>query len=392
MWKRSLTGALAVAAAMLAAPVGTAVAAPSGADLQAKLDAVHAAGMPGVFAEVRDGRRTWTPSAGVIDVQSNRPVRDGLQHRIGSITKTFVATTILQLAGEGRIRLDAPVGRYLPRLVPGDVGRQVTVRMLLQHTSGIGNYTNALFSTPEGVLEAGRTRYTPEDLVRIGLSLPPTTGWSYSNTNYILAGLIIEKVTGRSYEAEVSRRILRPLRLEHTYFEGDEPRIRGPHMHAYVPWYAGELRDFTRYRMSWAWAAGEMVSTAHDLNVFYRALLAGELLHPRMLAEMQTTVPMDPAVPEAGGYGLGLYSIDAPCGRFWGHDGGTIGHVTLSLHSPDGRRQMTYAQSMTFYQTPGEPHPIDVAAAEFYLAALCDGDGAAIGTRSTFDVRRVSRL
>ena len=378
-----------IAAIALVAPAGAGVAAPpSGSVLQDRLDAVHEAGMPGVFAEVRDGRRKWTPTAGVIDVRSNRPVRDGLQHRVGSITKTFVATTMLQLVGEGRVRLDAPIARYLPGLVPDEVGRRVTVRMLLNHTSGIGNYTNALFGDADGIVAAGRTRYSPGQLVRIGLSQPSTTGWSYSNTNYILAGLIIEKVTGHRYESEVSRRILRPLNLTGTYFEGDEPLIRGPHMHAYLPWTDGTLRDFTRYRMSWAWAAGEMVSTAEDLNDFYRALLTGKLLEPRLLAEMQTTVPPDPAAPEATGYGLGLYWVQAPCGRFWGHDGGTIGHQTVSWHSADGRRQMTYAQSMAFYQTsPTEPHPIDLAAAEFYLAALC-GEEAAVSTRSAFDARR----
>jgi D-alanyl-D-alanine carboxypeptidase len=395
MLKRLLVGMTAVAT-LVAPSTAAAATPPSGSALQDRLDAVHEAGMPGAFAEVRDGRRTWTPTAGVIDVDSERPVRDGLQHRVGSITKTFVAATMLQLVGEGRVRLDAPVARYLPRLLPDDVGDRVTVRMLLSHTSGIGNYTDVvLLENPvEDLVEAGRTRYRPEQLVRIGLGARPTTAgvYSYSNTNYILAGLIIEKVTGRSYESEVTRRILRPLKLTRTYFEGDEPVIRGPHMHAYVPWVDGRLRDFARYRMSWAWAAGEMVSTARDLNDFYRALLTGRLLAPRLLAEMQTTVPMDPAAPEAGGYGLGLYWLQTPCGRFWGHDGGTVGHLTVSWHSADGTRQMTYAQSMTFYQTsPTEPHPIDVAAAEFYLTAICGDDDQppAAATRSAFDPRLV---
>jgi D-alanyl-D-alanine carboxypeptidase len=391
MWKRALT--IVIATAALVVPAGAAVAAPTGAELQEKLEAVHAAGMPGVFAEVRDGRRRWTPAAGVIDIRSHRPVRDGLQHRIGSITKTFVATTVLQLVGEGRVRLDAPISRYLPaRLVPAEVGDRVTVRMLLNHTSGIGDYDTELIRTPEDIIAMGRTRYTPERLVRTGLSAPPTPAgvYSYSNTNYILAGLIVEKVTGRSYESEVTRRILRPLKLTRTYFEGDEPLIRGPHMHAYVPWVGSELRDFTRYRMSWAWAAGEMVSTAEDLNDFYRALLTGKLLKPRLLAAMQTTVPMNPAAPEAGGYGLGLYSVALPCGTFWGHDGGTIGHQTVSWHSPDGTRQMTYAHSMAFYQTsPTEPHPIDVAAAEFWLTALCDDGTTVAQTRAAVDPGRV---
>jgi D-alanyl-D-alanine carboxypeptidase len=375
MLKRALT--CLIAAILVVAPAGVATAAPPRSQvLQQKLDAVHAAGMPGAFAEVRDGRRTWTPTTGFADVATGAPVRDGMRHRIGSITKTFVATTMLQLAGEHRIVLDAPIARYVPKLVPGDLGRAVTVRMLLNHTSGLGDFDTVLIRTPEDLITLGNTTYTPEQLVRIGLSAgstnAPGAAWSYSNTNYIVAGLIIEKVTGHSYRTEVSRRILRPLGLHDTYFEGADPDIRGPHMHAYVPWTDGTLKDFTHYNMSWAYSAGEMVSTAHDLNVFFRALLGGRLLAPRLLAQMETTVPEDPAEPEFAGYGLGLYFIQLPCGRFWGHDGGTIGHQTVSWHSADGRTQMTYAQNMAFYQTSTtEPSPIDVAAADFYVTALC---------------------
>jgi D-alanyl-D-alanine carboxypeptidase len=383
MLRRTLTGV--VAAAVLLAPGTAAVAAPSGTGLQAALEAVHQAGMPGAFAEVRDGRRVQAPTAGVIDIESGRPVRDGLRHRVGSITKTFVAATVLQLYGERRLRLDAPIGRYLPaRLVPAEVGRAVTVRMLLHHTSGIGDYDSGIFRTAEDFITTGRTTYRPEQLARIGLAAAPThapgTDFAYSNTNYVLAGLIVEQVTGRSLESEVGRRILRPLKLRDTYFEGADPVIRGPHMHAYVPWTDGRLRDLTRYNMSWAWAAGDLVSTAADLNTFYRALLTGKVLTKRLLAEMQTT--------GEGGYGLGLYPVELPCGVFWGHDGGTIGHQTVSWHSADGTRQMTYAQSMALYQTSStEPHPIDLAAGQFFLRALCgDGQPAA---RSAFDPRRL---
>lgn len=382
------------------APVVPAAAAPTrddfGALLQEQLDAVHAAGMPGAFAEVRDGRRTWTPTTGVADVATGAPVRDGMRHRIGSITKSFVATTVLQLVGEHRIKLDAPIGRYLkPGLIPADLGRQVTVRMLLNHTSGIGDFANALIVTPDDLIKLGETTYTPEQLVRIGVGTgatnPPGAAWSYSNTNYILVGLIVERVTGHSYRTEVSRRILRPLGLRDTYFEGADPDIRGPHMHAYVPWSDGTLRDFTHYNMSWAYSAGEMVSTARDLNVFYRALLGGRLLRPAQLAQMETTVPEDPAQPDAGGYGLGLYWLQLSCGRFWGHDGGTIGHQTISLHSVDGKRQVSYAHSMAFYQTSTtEPHPIDIALFQFIDTALCGPATtlAAVPMPPMVDIRR----
>ncbi|HEX9999569.1 MAG TPA: serine hydrolase domain-containing protein [Actinoplanes sp.] len=358
-----------LAGAGLLVPTSAAVAGTDerGQVLQTLLDAVHAAGLPGGFAEVRNGDRRWTPTTGVADIATGEPVRDGMRHRVGSITKTFVSTTVLQLVGEGRIDLDQPVVRYLKVPVP----RAVTVRMLLNHTSGLGDYDTTLISA-DTVVETSRTTYRPAELVRIGLAAGPTNApgaaWSYSNTNYVLAGLIVEKVTGHSYRAEVSRRILRPLGLRDTYFEGADPLIQGPHMHGYVPWTETELRDFTSFNMSWAWAVGEIVSTAHDLNVFYRALLTGRLLDPALLAQMQTTAD--------GTYGLGLYTVNLPCGRIWGHDGRVVGYDTVSWHTADGVHQVTYAQNLNFYPSTREnPHPIDIARGRFLVTALC-GDQA----------------
>jgi D-alanyl-D-alanine carboxypeptidase len=371
MFRTVLSGLVALALTGAAAiPSTAAAAAPAdetGHRLQTLLDAEVAAGMPGVVAEVRDGRRTWRLAAGTADVTTGLPPRPDMRHRAGSITKTLVATTVLQLAAERRVRLDAPIGRYLPGLVTGDAARGVTVRMLLNHTSGIGNYTNLMLATLEQILGNADAVHRPQELARMGLGMPPTgepgTAWSYSNTNYVLLGLMIERLTGRPYEAEVTRRILRPLGLRDTYFQGAEPRLRGPHMGAYAP-SDGGLYDFSSYNGTWAWAAGALVSTTADLDRFYRALLTGRLLPPAQLAEMQHTVgPL--------GYGLGLYAVDLPCGRVWGHDGATIGHAMISWHSPDGRRQVTLAENMRFYAPPGEVHPIDRARAAFLLTALC---------------------
>jgi D-alanyl-D-alanine carboxypeptidase len=380
MLRRALTGILAATLLLVPATAGIAAAHPPPADptqalLQRLLTAEHDAGMPGVFAQVRDGRRTVKVAAGLADVDTGLPADADMRHRVGSITKTFVATTVLQLVAERRVRLDAPIGRYLPDVVPGDTGRLVTVRMLLNHTSGIGDYILTLAGTLDGVIAMGDTTYAPRELARIGLARPttnpPGAKWTYSNTNYVLLALMVEKVTGHSYRSEIGRRILRPLGLRDTYFEGAEPQIRGPHMSSYVPWVDGKLRDFSAYNMTWAWGVGEIVSTAADLNRFYRALLTGRLLRPAQLAAMQTTVVEDPAHPDVGGYGLGLYWLQAPCGRFWGHDGGTIGHATISLTSPDGRRQVTMAENMRYYAAPGVITPIDVARGQFLVTALC---------------------
>jgi D-alanyl-D-alanine carboxypeptidase len=376
----------------LAVPPAGAAPAATRADraqaLQQKLDAVHAAGMPGVSAEVRDGAAAWELASGVADVRTGRPVRPWFRHRVGSITKTFVATTLLQLVGERRLRLDAPIAAYLPDVVPGDLGRTVTVRMLLNHTSGIGDYDELIFADPERSFERVRTQtYTPRQLVALGLHAERTNApgarWSYSNTNYIVLGLLIERLTGRPYAAEVGRRIVRPLGLRNTYFPGTDPYLRGPHSAAYVPWFDGTLRDFTVYNMSWAWAAGELISTPQDLNRFYRALFTGRLLKPAQFAAMTTTVPTDPADPEGLRYGLGLLSVPGPCGRGWGHDGGVIGQIALSLHSLDGRRQLTVAENMAFYQTPGQPHPIDAARGDLIVEALCGQSSVARSSGST---------
>ena len=389
MLRRTVLGALIAALLVTPAAAGSAIAAPqptapdgTGALLQRLLDAMHTAGMPGVFAQVRDGSRTWNLAAGVADVDTGRPVRPHFQHRVGSIEKTFVATTILQLVGEHRVRLDAPIGRYLPDVLPDRLSRQVSVRMLLNHTSGLADYEDVLLSGDQAIEQLQFRTFTPRELIAIGLSRPPTNApgerWSYSNTNYIIAGLLIERLTGRPYAREISRRILRPLGLRHTSFPGTNPYIRGPHMAAYVPWPDGTLRDFSVFNMSWAWAAGEMISTAADLNRFYRALLTGRLLSPALLAQMQTTVAVDPNAPEAAGYGLGIAWLATPCGRFWGHGGGVVGQTTNSYHSADGRRQVTQAENLSQYATPGELHPIDPARDAFLSTAVC-GQLAAAG-------------
>lgn len=357
--------------------------------LQDSLDAIHEAGMYGIYAEVRDGRREWDGAAGVADVETRRPVHAQMRHRVGSITKTFVSVAILQQVERGTIELDAPVARYLPDLVPGERGRQITVRMLLNHTSHIGDYIGGAFpSLLEGStasLDDQRFRtIKPEKLVELGLAATPTgtpgiAPGSYSNTNYIVAGLLLEKVTGIKAETYVTRNVIRKAGLHHTSFPST-PHIPGPHSKAYESWlgFIDPPRDYSVYNMSWASTAGAVVSTMDDLNRFYRALLTGKLIGAEQLAQMQTTVPV---LVGGGGvnYGLGLYYFDLPCGRFWGHDGAVFGMATQSLASPDGSRQLSFGFNLTKYQRIDEngnlePSPIDEALLTHYLVALCGTD------------------
>lgn len=335
------------------------------------MDRITAAGMPGSFAEVQSGHEQARAASGVADIDTGRPARPWFQHRIGSITKTFVATTILQLVGEARIDLDAAVTDYLPEYDLSDV----TVRMLLNHTSGIADFDTLVFATPQDLLRNRHTTFTPQYLAGIGVDAPRNGPPGaplvrYSNTNYVLAGLIIERVTGRPAAFEVSRRVIWRLGLFRTYFAGATEHIFGPHSQAYIPWLDGELMDFSVYNMSWAWMVGDIVSTTDDVNRFFEALLTGKLLRPNELAEMKEVVAFDPARPALGGYGLGILTTASPCGPLWGHDGVVFGHGTISLHLPDAARQVTVAENMTHFALPG-PHPIREATNQLLVQALC---------------------
>ncbi|GAA2644414.1 serine hydrolase domain-containing protein [Streptomyces lunalinharesii] len=287
-----------------------------------------------------DGR-TDTYAAGVADVTTGAQVPADGQVRAGSNTKAFTATVVLQLVGEGRIALDAPLERYLPKLVRGAAdGRRITVRQLLQHTSGLPNYTDFL-----GDFAAYRhTHLTPRALLDLALAhrapFAPGTGWSYSNTNYLLAGLLVEKVTGRPLAEQLTQRVIDRIGLRHTYVPGaGDERLREAHPEGYVPsGPTGALADVTELDPAWAGAAGALVSTPGDLNRFFRALLGGALLRPAELAEMRRTVPADAGLWPGARYGLGLISTPLRCGGvMWGHGGDIPGYRTRTGVTVDGR-------------------------------------------------------
>ncbi|MER6832292.1 serine hydrolase domain-containing protein [Streptosporangium sp. NPDC000563] len=355
--------------------------------LRRSLGAIHEAGMYGVYSAVRDGGARWLGAAGVADVRTRRPVDSRMVHRVGSITKTFTAVAILQQVERGRVELDAPVARYLPGLLPDELGRRTTVRMLLNHTSGIGDYIAGAFpslvqGSPQSLDEHRFRRIRPLDLVRFGLEAPrtgePGQAWSYSNTNYVIAGLLLEKVTGSGAEAYITRHVIQAAGLRDTSFPRT-PVIPGPHSKAYEALYGyiDPPRDYSVYDMSWAGTAGAVVSTMEDLNRFYRELLGGRLLASAQLAQMRTTVPVTNAQGNVVmNYGLGIYAQDLPCGRFWGHDGGVFGMGTFSLSGEDGRRQLSLGINLMKYQPLDangypQPHAIDHALNEYVLRALC---------------------
>lgn len=322
----------------LAPPAASAAARPD--TLQEGLNTlVHTDGVPAALAGVqgRDGR-TLTYTAGVGNLATGAKVpRDG-QVRIGSNTKTFTAVVVLQLVAEGKISLDAPVDTYLPGLVRGDGidGRHITVHQLLQHTSGLPNYSK--------YLDDDIHYYEPRELLTLALQhkadFTPGTKWAYSNTNYLVAGLLVQKVTGHPLAEEIERRVIQRIGLHHTYFPAPgEVTIRERHPRGYYQdSAAAPLVDATEWDPSWAWAAGQMVSTNSDLNRFFTALLAGHLLPKAQLGQMRTTVPASYPFPAGARYGLGLVSTPLACGGvYWGHGGSMTGYETRGGATEDGR-------------------------------------------------------
>jgi D-alanyl-D-alanine carboxypeptidase len=326
-----------------------AVPGPATAALQRALDDLTASAASGALAELRDSRWVWRGSSGVSELGSPKSVAVSGRFRAGSITKSFVALVVLQLAGERRLRLDDSVERWLPGVVAE--GDRITLRHLLQHTSGIVNYTNtrpfrALYGSADQVAELRDRAWTPYELLAFTAGQPllfePGASWTYSNTNYILLGLVIQRVTGRHYAKEVERRILQRLQLRDTELPGRRSVITGPHAHGYLPREVdGQLEpvDITRFNPSVTGASGELVSSAADLNRFYRAVITGTLLRPaqqRQLLEIRST-------GRSYDYGLGLQTRLVNGVRLWGHDGDIFGFQATSWTTEDGGRQLTVA-------------------------------------------------
>ncbi|MEV6425538.1 serine hydrolase domain-containing protein [Streptomyces sp. NPDC051662] len=290
----------------------------------------------------RDGR-TRTYTAGVGDLATGAPVPADGQVRIASNTKTFTAVVVLQLVGEGKIDLDAPVETYLPDLLRGEGvdGRRITVRQLLQHTSGLPEYTQIV---AENYGEFQHRYAEPRELLDLALegkaSFPPGTKWEYSNTNYIVAGLLVQKITGRPLAEQINKRVVERIGLRHTYFPAaGDMTIREKHPKGYYADKPGApLRDVTEQDPSWGWAAGAMISTNSDVNRFFTALLDGRLLKPAQLKEMRTTVPAEGDPVPGTRYGLGLMSRPLSCGGLsWGHGGDIPGYETRGGVTESGR-------------------------------------------------------
>jgi D-alanyl-D-alanine carboxypeptidase len=313
---RTLGKVLVTVTTVMAVVAAPAAASPGRSDdgLQQRLDDVVAAGSVGVLAVVRDGRRGWRGNSGVAELGTTRDVPIHGRFRIGSITKTFVATVVLQLVDEGRLRLDDPVDRWLPGVVPD--GDRITVRHLLNHTSGLYDFRLTIPLPPSQEFLDNRWRtWTAAEQIQRAVIHPPTTEppgevLGYSNTNYLVLGEIIEKVTGHSYG---------------TVEDGEGLR----------------LVDFTELNPTLFGAGGELISTAGTFR------------------------PGDPN----RSYGLGLAWRDLSCGiRVYGNDGDALAYQSWSFATEDTRRQVTVALTPDF---SGDSDDTDDAVDTFLDEAFC---------------------
>lgn len=341
----------AVALSLLAVPARAAtwepdspaaLPAPDTAGLAAVLRSVVAQGAPGALARIDDHGRTYRVTHGVADRGSRRAISTDDRFRVGSITKTFSAVVLLQLVDEHRLALDAPVNRYLPNLLPDD---RITVRHVLSHRSGLYDYTNDMFADSVSGFEAVRKKvFTYRQLVALSLQRPrtnaPGAAYSYSNTNFVVAGLLIEKLTGQPVGSAYQKRVIEPLGLADTFYVHPDTAIPGRYARGYLtPDKAGApLVDATAQTVSWAQSAGAVISSARDLDVFYGALLGGKLLPAARLAEMERFTKVDGTTA----YGLGLRRRDLSCGvSVYGHTGAVQGYYSYAFTTKDGGRSLT---------------------------------------------------
>lgn len=310
--------------------------------LQSSLDELVKAGFPAALATRTSptGDRQ-SQAAGTADLSTGQAAEPDQLVRMGSATKMFTAAVVMQLVDEGKIDLDGTIDAPLPQLVSQHQGLSpsITVRQLLQHTSGLPDYVQSLLADDAAFFR----RTPPQDLLALALTSPvasaPGEQWAYSNTNYLMLGMLIEAVTGNSLEQEVTHRIIKPLELKQTFIPGggerviSQPHLRGYHVNA---GHEG-LKDWTETDPSSSWGSGQIVSTPAELNIFMQALITGELTSAAALEQMTTTIPADETFWAGTRYGLGLqfYPLSSG-GAAWGHGGDFPGYQTRNAVRDDG--------------------------------------------------------
>ncbi|MGH3490070.1 MAG: serine hydrolase domain-containing protein [Actinopolymorphaceae bacterium] len=313
------------------------------AKLGTALDAVAAGRPAGFFGLVtQDGDTIFAGSAGTADMENPRPIRSSDRFRIASLTKTYLATVVLQLVAEDRLALSDPLAGWVPGLVPDD--DRITVELLLSMRSGLPDFVPAVLGDPPHPDNLQRY-FAPEELVELALKQPRRhelgTQVSYCNTNYILLGLIVERASAQRVDAQLWRRIFDPLKLDGTEFPSVDPRMRGPHALGYMKIGDAEpVVECTTFTPSESWACGAIVSTPGDVARFLDALLGGELLPAPELTAMRVMRPWNAELDY--GYGLVRYRVPGGGPAVYGHGGTHFGYDCYAFRSESGRTLVLY--------------------------------------------------
>ncbi|MFF8378471.1 serine hydrolase domain-containing protein [Streptomyces sp. NPDC015661] len=312
-------------------------------------DVMRETGVPGVTVGLSaPGKGTYIRSFGVADKSTGQPMNPGLYMRIGSETKTFTVTALLELVDRGEVSIDDPISKYVDGVPNGD---RITLRNLASMRSGLFNY-----SADEGFYKALTSDpyrpFTPQELLAYSFKHPvqfqPGAEFDYCNTNLILLGLVVEKVSGTPLDEFVRTNVIEPAGLRHTVFPTDAA-FPSPHAHGYTEQTAsGQLEDSTDWNPSWAWAAGAMISDLQDLRTWARVVATGTLLTPRTQAERLRTYPS--GVPGAG-YGLGIFNIQG-----WiGHNGSLPGYESLTIYLPEAKATLVVLLNTDVLHDNNEP-------------------------------------
>lgn len=360
MKRTIVTAVVAVAAALT--PVTAAAASGLGKPDPAAL-AAAIAGLPdkettGALVRVTGDSGSWSGTSGVSDVGTHAPVRPDGFFRIGSTTKVYTAVMVLQLAQEHRIDLEQPVQRYLPGVLPADYP-PVPVRTLLDHTSGLPSVDIPGLYDPEWILAHRYEHWSPRQVVDTALRHPidfrPGTAQKYTNTAYVTAGMLVEKVTGQSYGRNLRDRITVPLGLWRTYYPEDDPRLPNPAARGYLD-VDGKLVDVTEMNQSIPGAAGAIVSTAGDLDKFITGLFRGRLLGPAVMPRL-FAVPQVPMFDGSGpaNYSQGLMKLKLNGITVWGKTGSRYGYASGIFATRDLSRVVAYSVNPTVKSPDGQP-------------------------------------
>jgi D-alanyl-D-alanine carboxypeptidase len=297
--------------------------------------AMSAASVPGAIIGVwgPDGR--YVRTFGVADKATGAPMNVDMYSRIGSETKTFTVTAVLQLADQGKLALDDPIGKYIDG-VPG--GDQITLRELARMQSGLYNYS-ATTAFQQALFAGPQRNFTPQELLGYAFAehpvFAPGQGFQYSNTNTVLLGLVVEKVGGQPLPDYIHDHIVAPLNMSHTSFPTTNA-FTDPHPQGYTNQTAnGAVVTSTDWNPSWGWAAGAMISTLDDLHTWAPAVATGKLLSPAMQAQRLQTVN-EQGLPPQDGYGLGIFNL----GGWIGHNGSLPGYQSVVVYLPDQKRTL----------------------------------------------------